>query len=96
MQDDFERSNLVVCSAGSGHGPAAGALLVGGLALCKTVRAKTWWWRSRIFRWVADAGVGADRFRDVDFLGRKSRSTSQKVIDIYRSGDYALELRLYF
>ncbi|HMY59656.1 MAG TPA: proton-conducting transporter membrane subunit, partial [Pseudomonadota bacterium] len=74
--------------------PAAGALLVGGLALLQNrPRENLVVAITHLSLWLTLASVLTG---SVMWISQDGKPVDLRVIDIYRSGDYALELRLYF
>ncbi len=74
--------------------PAAGALLVGGLALVQgRPRENLVVLLSHLALWLQLASVATGAAM---WMLQGGRPADLRVVDIYRSGDYALELRLYF
>ena len=74
--------------------PAAGALLVGGLALLQNrPRENLVVAITHLSLWLTLASVLTG---SVMWISQGGKPVDLRVIDIYRSGDYALELRLYF
>lgn len=93
VPDDFLASHLAFRGVGTGLA-SAGALLIGALALFQNrPREHVVVAIAHLALWLSVGSVCAGTAM---WLSQGRQPVDLQLLDIYRSGDYALELRLYF